>query len=260
MAARRKDRCLACLEQIEDGASVCSHCGSFQDRRRYLVWSLPTLSLALALALGVPTIVDIWKMAFHFPRSNITLLSLKLEAGRILAKAVNRGDAEGSIGSELNCNEVYDGNSKLSFKIMATDSVRALPNAEFRQNWEVWNVYVEGAVPEQADDAEIQRVARDLIAKFPQETPAPNDTDALVNAMSQGPYAPMYDEFRYFLVLAGHLALASKRPLPEEFSFSCQLDVADGTRTPHKAEFLLSFSPNSYGLTSEESLLAAASN
>lgn len=67
------NRCVACRTEIEDEASKCVHCDSFQNWRRHLNISTSVLSLLVALtsvsAIVVPKIVE----TFHTPRSQLEI-------------------------------------------------------------------------------------------------------------------------------------------------------------------------------------------
>lgn len=65
--------CVACKSEIEDGATKCVHCDSFQNWRRYLVFGNTVLALLVALisvsALAIPVFIN----ALHEERSDVRI-------------------------------------------------------------------------------------------------------------------------------------------------------------------------------------------
>ena len=213
------------------------------------MWAMPVLSLTLGLALGIPTIYEIWRLMFHTPRSGVSIVSLDIKVDDLLLHAINLGDNPGVIDNRFSCDEDYEGTGRLSLTVFGPKVVVVFPMAETKQNWNVWNADVAGADSGDPTEDESEQVAIRLIEAFPDSKPTSDEKEVLTHSLSQqGSYAPMYDVFRYYLVLAGHLELLSERELPDEFTFSCRLDVTDGTGNPYREAFELSFGPGSLGI------------
>src|SRR5258708_27102734 len=57
------NRCIACSEEIQPGAKICTHCDQFQDWRRFFGISAPVLSLLVALvsvlSIAIPAILNV---------------------------------------------------------------------------------------------------------------------------------------------------------------------------------------------------------
>lgn len=73
-----KQRCIACRQEIEAGATICVHCKTPQTWRRYLLFSSTVLSLLVALASVLGLTLPILQKSFHSPRSNITVSLLSV--------------------------------------------------------------------------------------------------------------------------------------------------------------------------------------
>ena len=62
MESEPRKPCRVCMEEIREGAVKCIHCGSYQNWRRYLAFSVVVLSLLVALfsvlTVGAPIIKD----------------------------------------------------------------------------------------------------------------------------------------------------------------------------------------------------------
>lgn len=251
MDVDQNGQCKECLEPIVKGASICPTCGSFQDHRRRYTWTLPVVSLLLAFALGIPTIVDIWKLMFYTPRSMISIVSMDYVNQAISADTVNLGDVPGVVGEQIQCSETFNGDGRLSLIIVGKKRVVVFPVKTQDVEWNTWNAYVSPASATDPTPEQISAEVDALLAKYPTDPTDPNATSEsadLANSLSQGPFAPMYDKFRYYLVLAGRVQLQSQRTLPDEFDFACNFDVSDGPASPYQTSFNLSFGPGFYSL------------
>ena len=85
--------CIECKQEIVNGASLCQHCKSYQDKRRWL--QLPNNSLALltslisVLALAFPQIYGL----FHTPYSDAKLQLPVFDGNTFRVLATNSGDS-----------------------------------------------------------------------------------------------------------------------------------------------------------------------
>jgi hypothetical protein len=91
--------CLECKLPMPQGARLCSECGSYQDRRRWLSISSTVLALVTALisvsALALPTLLK----AFHTPKSVATLDLPTFDGTTFRVVATNSGDAPASVAA-----------------------------------------------------------------------------------------------------------------------------------------------------------------
>ena len=97
-SARNGTRCFACMERLAPGATKCSHCGSFQNWRRYLGLSSVVLSLLVAL-ISVSTVgISVFKDVIIPKRAELNILILKQEGELTFQLLVrNAGNAPGLI-------------------------------------------------------------------------------------------------------------------------------------------------------------------
>ncbi len=83
--------CRTCCEEIADGAKKCTHCGSFQNYRRFFTISSTALSLLIALlsvsGLVLPNLID----AMKHPEAEVTFTIAHADSDRIWVLAKNAG-------------------------------------------------------------------------------------------------------------------------------------------------------------------------
>lgn len=89
--------CKRCRELIQRGASLCTHCKSYQDWRHWFSWSTPTLALLTALVsivgLAGPRVYEL----VHVKRSDASLRFSSLDGTTLRVVADNQGDANASV-------------------------------------------------------------------------------------------------------------------------------------------------------------------
>ncbi|MBZ9683240.1 hypothetical protein LB531_21520 [Mesorhizobium sp. CO1-1-2] len=92
---QRMMNCEQCRLAIPEGASVCTHCQSYQDWRRWFSVSSTVLALLTALisvlSFAVPSFVNL----LHRAHSDLAAPMITLEGTTVRLLVVNNGDASG---------------------------------------------------------------------------------------------------------------------------------------------------------------------
>lgn len=250
--------CKSCRQPVVEGAKKCDTCGSFQDWRRHLPWLVNVTSLVGGVILAVPVVFGAWKWAFFTPPVDTKLVTIDLTDGALIAQVLNRGTEFALLDGDLTCKEDHAGPNGLNLTVVSQGNQKIIspPQSVVTLRWDIWNVYVDGGRSDPLEEQNIENVLSGLLDDFPSDTGfhhifPEQEMRELRNSVSDGPFAPMYKKFRYYLVLAARLKLASNRERPDQFEFNCQFDVENGTENPPMPEFYLAFSPYSYSLTSD---------
>lgn len=91
--------CIECALTIPQAAKLCSHCDTYQDKRRFLHLSNTTLALLTALVSVLGVAAPAIYKAIHKPTSEAAIVDMAVDGTRLRVTAMNWGDAPAILGS-----------------------------------------------------------------------------------------------------------------------------------------------------------------
>lgn len=72
-------KCIVCGNDIHLGAKKCTHCGSYQDFRRYMTFSSTVLGLLVALISVTTFAIPVWEKLFWKPEVSVSAKLLEVD-------------------------------------------------------------------------------------------------------------------------------------------------------------------------------------
>ncbi len=117
-------KCIECRKEIQDDASKCTECGSFQDWRRHFSSGSMVLSLIVALVSVLALSAEKIQSLVTGYNSNLSISGIEASNGKITLVALNDGgQASAIMWAELEVQDPRAGVNQITFKPKSKDYV-----------------------------------------------------------------------------------------------------------------------------------------